>query len=47
MYQLVGIIHDEKVPGLESISDCMKTFYKDDPAINEHHYHITKKQYNE
>ena len=22
-------------------------FNKDDPAINEHHYHITKKQYNE
>ena len=21
-------------------------FTKDDPAINEHHYHITKKQYN-
>ena len=20
---------------------------RDDPAINEHHYHITKKQYNE
>ena len=26
----------------------MKTvFSKDDPAINEHRYHITKKQYNE
>ena len=26
----------------------MITFFtKDDPAINEHHYHITKKQYNE
>ena len=22
-------------------------FSKDDPAINEHHYHITTKQYNE
>ena len=22
-------------------------FSKDGPAINEHHYHITKKQYNE
>ena len=22
-------------------------FSKDDPAIHEHHYHITKKQYNE
>ena len=22
-------------------------FSKGDPAINEHHYHITKKQYNE
>ena len=22
-------------------------FSKDDPAINEHHYHIIKKQYNE
>ena len=22
-------------------------FSKDEPAINEHHYHITRKQYNE
>ena len=49
MYQLIGIITDEKVPGLESISNHMaeNLFSKDDPAINEHHYHITKKQYNE
>ena len=49
MYQVIGIINDEKVPGLESILNYMNenTFNKDDPAINEHHYHITEKQYNE
>ena len=45
MYQLIGIISDEKVPGLESILNYMNDsfFSKDEPAINEHHYHITKK----
>ena len=50
MYQPIGIISDEKVPGLASISTYMNkhfSFSKDDPAINEHHYHITKTQYNE
>ena len=49
MYQFTGIINDEKVPGLESILNYMNEnfFGKNDPALNEHHYHITKKQYNE
>ena len=49
MYQFIGIINDEKVCGLESLLNYMNEnlFSKDDPAINEHHYHITKKQYNE
>ena len=49
MYQLIGIISDEKVPGLESILNYMNDnlFGKDGPAINEHHYHITNEQYNE
>ena len=49
MYQLIGTISDEKVPGLESMLSYMnENFYsKDEPAINEDHYHITKKQNNE
>ena len=49
MYQLIGDINDEKVGGLESLLNYTNEnfFTKDDPAINEHHYHITKKQYNE
>ena len=49
MYQFIGDINDEKVGGLESLLNCMNEnlFSKDEPAINEHHYHITKKQYNE
>ena len=44
MYQLIGIINDGKVPGLESVLNDMKIFFsKDDPAINEHHYHIILK----
>ena len=48
MYQLIGIINDEKV-GLESLLNYMdeNLFSKDDPAINEHHYRITEQQYNE
>jgi hypothetical protein len=49
MYQFIGDINDTKVGGLESLLNYMnENFYsKDEPAINEHHYHITKKQYNE
>ena len=49
MYQFIGDINDTKVGGLESLLNYMNEnfFSKDDPAINEHHYHITKKQYNE
>ena len=47
-YQLIGIINDESAPGLESIWNYMNENYsKDEPAINEHLYHITKKQCNE
>ena len=47
MYHLIGIINDGKVPGLESISNYMieRSFSKDEPAISEHHYHITNKHY--
>ena len=47
MYQFIGDINDDKVGGLESLLNYMNEnfFSKDDPAINEHHYHITKKQY--
>ena len=49
MYQFIGDINDTKVAGLESLLNYMSEnfFTKDGPAINEHHYHITKKQYNE
>ena len=49
MYQLIGDINDTKAGGLESLLNYMNEnlFSKDEPAINEHHYHITKKQYNE
>ena len=45
MYQFTGDINDEKVAGLESLLNYMNEnfFSKDEPAINEHHYHITKK----
>ena len=44
MYQLISIISDKKVPGLESILNYMNEdlLNKDEPATNEHHYHITK-----
>ena len=44
MYQFIGDINDTKVGGLESLLNYMNEnfFSKDDPAINEHHYHITK-----
>ena len=49
MYRCIGDINDTKVAGLASLLNYMSEsfFTKDDPAINEHHYHITKKQYNE
>ena len=49
MYQFIGDINDEKVCGLESLLNYMNEnfFTKGDPAINEHHYYITKKPYNE
>ena len=44
MYQLIGEINDTKVGGLESLLNYKTEnfFTKDDPATNEHHYHITK-----
>ena len=49
MYQFIGDISDTKVPGLESLLTFMSEalFSKDDEAVNEHHYHITRKQYNQ
>ena len=49
MYQFIGDINDTKVGGLESLLNYMNEnfFSKDEAAVNEHHYHITKKQYNE
>ena len=43
-YKFIGEISDTKVGGLESLLNYMnKNFFsKDDPAINEHHFHITK-----
>ena len=37
MYQLIGIINDGEVPGLESLLNYMykDSFSKDDPAIND------------
>ena len=39
MYQLIGIIIDEKVGGLEPLLHYMieNPFSKDDPAMFEHH----------
>ena len=49
MYQFIGDINDTKVAGLESLLNHMNEsfFSKDEPSVNEHHYNITKKQYNE
>ena len=49
MYQFIGDINDTKVAGLETLLNYMSEnfFAKDDPAVNEHHCHITRKQYNE
>ena len=45
----IGDINDTKVAGLESLLNYMSENYysKDEPAVNAHHYHITKKQYKE
>ena len=44
MYQFIGETSDTKVGGLEPLLNYMNEnfFSKDDPAVNEHHYHITK-----
>ena len=49
MYQFIGDINDTKVGGLESLLNYMNGnfFSKDEPAVNEHHYHISRKQYNQ
>ena len=49
MYQFIGDINDSKVAGLESLLNYMNEnfFSKDEPAVNEHQYHVTKKQYTE
>ena len=46
--QYIGEINGEKVLGLEPILNYISdnSFSKDDPAINEHHCHMTKRQYN-
>ena len=49
MYQFIGGINDTKVGGVEPLLNYMNEhfFSKDDRAISEHHFHITKTQYNE
>ena len=48
MYQFIGDINDAKVGGLESLNYMNGNFFsKDEPAINEHHYHITNNHYTE
>ena len=52
MYQFIGDINDERVPGLEPILNYINEnfFNKTDPAVNEHIYYINKSfntQYNE
>ena len=44
MYQFTGDIDDTKVAGLESILNYMNEnfFSKDEPAVNENYYNITK-----
>ena len=47
MYQFLGDINDTKVAGLESILNYINDnlFSKADPAVNEHCYNTTNKQY--
>ena len=49
MCQFIGEIYDTKVGGLESLLNYVNdnSFNKDNPSVNEHHYHITRKQYNQ
>ena len=49
MYQFIGPINGEKVHALESLLTYMgeNYFSKDEPAVNEHHYHITRKHFNQ
>ena len=49
MYHFIGYINDTKVGGLGPLLNYMNEnlFNKDEPAVNEHHYHITRKQYNQ
>ena len=44
MYQFIGEINDTKVAGLESLLNYMNEnfFSKDEPAVNENYYNITK-----
>ena len=44
MYQFIGEVSDTKVGGLEPLLNYMNESFssKGDPAINEHHYHITE-----
>ena len=48
-YHFIGDIDDTKGPGLESLITYVNenSFSIDDPAVNEHHYHITGKQFNQ
>ena len=49
MYQFIGGINDTKVGELESLLNYMNEnfFSKDEPAVHEHHCHITRQQYNQ
>ena len=49
MYQFLGDINDTKVAGLESLLNYVHEnfFSKDQPAVNNHNYHITGKLYNQ
>ena len=49
MYQYTEDINDTKVGGLGPLLNYMNEnlFNKDEPAVNEHHYHITRKHHNQ
>ena len=49
MYQFIGDINDTKVGGLESLLNYMNDNFhsRDNPTVNEHHYHTTRTQYNQ
>ena len=48
MYQFIGPTNDEKVLALEPVLTYMSEnhYSKDEPAINQHNYYITRKQHN-